>query len=81
MIESFLMEKCLSSNGKPMESKAFELKVDLAFLATSMRKNTTNGADADSKTKLNRALKTQVSRVVTGIKSLNYSVALYLESV
>ena len=53
-----------------MESKAFELKVDLAFLATSMRKNITNEADTDSKTKLNRALKTQVSRVVTGMKSL-----------
>jgi len=68
VIESFLMEKCLSSNEKPMESKAFELKLDYTFLATSMYKNCdTADSNTDSKNIQNRSLKTQVSRVVTGM--------------
>ena len=51
VIESFLMERCLSSNEKPMESKAFELKLDYTFLETSMNKNTNC---EDSKNKQNR---------------------------
>ena len=34
IIEHFLIEKCLSSNTKPFESKAFELELDYTFVAT-----------------------------------------------
>ena len=35
IIEHFLIEKCLSSNAKPFESKAFELELDYSFVATN----------------------------------------------
>ena len=62
VIESFLMEKCMSCNEKPMESKAFELNLDYTFLATSP-----DCSDAtDSKNNQHNSLKARVSRVVTG---------------
>ena len=38
VIETFLTEKCLHSNGKPVETKGFELEFDYSFLTSTKGK-------------------------------------------
>ena len=57
IIEHFLIEKCLSSNTKPFESKAFELNLDYSFVATSVPQSVYDTTDSKRIKKISQGQK------------------------